>query len=170
MALFGITLVIVGNFAFSNRDGVLTPHVESFNVEDIETNKLWTEHPVQTLSTFMPGSIFFLAAGPKNQGGVPFGGRLQLIFGPDSLDESRTPIDLRFSIPVEDLEALLAFVRTLSYRGLDTCPHDRSLTCQYAVGWNRDRTKDAGVQMVVVRVGTTSYLITDDSVIQVGKE
>lgn len=156
-----------GNFGLAHRDGSLTHGIGSFETREIILGKLWSEHPMQVINTFMPGAAFF-GAGDPGKRGVPFATRLVNRFGTGRVDQRAGPVDLRGVLPEADLEILQSFVFTHSYRSLDACAHDPRDLCTYAVGWNRERTKDSGVLMIFVRVSDDTYLLSDDSILGFG--
>ena len=165
-----VALLATGNLAFGTRDGTMTTSISSFNPDEIVLNRLWTEGPVQVLNTFMSNGAFFAWAGEASDGGLSFTGRLKRNFGSDRVDGSEVPLDLREYMDAEGLGELKIFVQKSSYRALGPCPHDASLVCTIAVGWNRERTQEADIQMLVTRISETTYLVVDDSILNLGTE
>ena len=170
-ALAGVVLTtllatVFGNLFFSTRDVVMTVGQSSYEPDQIVDNRLWTEVPMQILHTHMADSTRFIGVGLEGEGGLPFSNRLVFNFGSDQVEQSQPPFDLR-DLPESDLQALETFIQELSYRSLQVCPHDPTTLCTIAIGWNRERTKERNMLMVVTRVRDNVYLIVDDSIINV---
>jgi hypothetical protein len=163
------TLVLVGNFEFSTRDQILTSGLESFVAEDIVSNRLWVESPIQIIHTYMGNTTRFLGVGVPGMGGLPFAERLKRVFGEDQVDQSEPPIDLR-QLPPSELAVINEFVQRFSYRSVHPCPHNLNQKCTIAVGWNRARTREKNMTMLVTRVSETLYLILDDSLLSVSED
>lgn len=162
------TLALVGNFGFSTRDQFLTLGLESFVVEDIVSNRLWVESPVQVIHTYMGSTTRFVGVGVPGSGGLPFAERLKRVFGEDQVDQSEPPIDLR-PLPPSELAQVNEFVQRSSYRSIHPCPHDLSQKCTIAVGWDRTRTREKNMTMLVTRVSESVYLILDDSLLVISE-
>lgn len=170
MGIVTIAALVIGvpalNVTVFPRDGSVTVGIQSFEPEKIIGNRLWSESPVQILNTFMADQTFFYGVGREGEGGLPFANRLVLSFGEERVDQSSLPADLRSTLSEEDLQALLKFIQTLSYRSFEPCPHDATQECTIAVGWNRARTKEPGMRLIAARITDDIYLITDDSVLK----
>jgi hypothetical protein len=167
LALTGLLAVFVGvvNVTSSTRDGTYTTEMPSFKSSEIVANRLWTEAPMQVLHTFMGAQGSILFAGEQASGGLPFVDRLRSKLGDNRVDSSSPPLDLREVLGAEDLAFLERFVQTFSYRSSMPCPHDPNAECIIAVGWNRERTKEAGMRWLVTRISEDTYLILDDSIV-----
>ena len=163
-------LLTYGNLSLATRDGSLTASMPSFDVLEIIRSRLWMETPVQVLNTFMLNGTYFSWAGEPSMGGVSFGERLKRNFGSDRVDESTAPVDLREFVSSDVIGQLEDFVQTQSYRSLGPCPHNENLLCTFAIGWDRDRTKEVDIQMLITRISETTYLIVDDSTLEVAQE
>jgi uncharacterized protein YbaR (Trm112 family) len=160
-----VAIVVAVNFLVAPRDSTLTVAIPTFEVQSIIENRLWTEHPVQILYTFMNRGARFQGVG-DDINGLTFANRLVLRYGADSVDRHNPPFDLRDVLRAEDKEALEEFVLKASYRSVLACPHDKNQACNFAIGWNRERTRERDIQMLVIRVSENLYLITDDSIIR----
>ena len=155
------------NMTSGIRDGVMTTSIPSFGPTEIIEGRLWTESPMQTLHNFMgkDASIYFV--GTSGNAGLPFEERIRAKLGRERVDSSEPPLDLRDVVSVEDLNSLESFVHRWSYRSVQPCPHDPMVECVIAVGWNRDRTRESGVDWLGMRITDTTYLIADDSILRV---
>ena len=169
LAITSVLAVLVGaiNLTLGTRDGTLTAGMPSFKSSEIIANRLWAEAPMQVLHTFMGEGSTILFVGEPEAGGLPFVDRLRSKLGDDQVNSSLPPVDLREALSAEDLSTLERFVQALSYRSSIPCPHDPKAECIIAVGWNRDRTKEAGAQWLTSRINEDTYLIVDDSILSV---
>jgi len=168
LSLAGV--LALGNLSYATRDGSLTTSMPSFDVLKIIEYRLWMEGPVQVLNTFMLNGAYFSWVGEPSIGGVSFGDRLKRNYGADRVDESTAPVDLREFVSSDVIGQLENFVQTQSYRSLGPCPHNENLLCTIAVGWDRDRTKEVDIQMLMTRISETTYLMVDDSTLEVARE
>jgi hypothetical protein len=164
-----VSLALV-NVLFSPRDQFLTVGISSFEPDQIISERLWVEGPVQVLNTFMGPRVSFVGVGVPGRGGLPFADRLKLAFGAESVNQSETPVDLREILSDEDLGILERFVQNFSYRSSMPCPHDAAESCVIAVGWNRERTKAPDMVMISTRIAEDTYLILDDSLLSLGNQ
>jgi hypothetical protein len=164
LSLFVASVSLVNLFVLP-RDSTLTASISTFKIQSIIENRLWTEHPMQILHTFMNRGARVQGVGSEANG-LTFPGRLELRYGAENVDRLNPPIDLRASLRSEDRQALEEFVLKASYRSVLPCPHDRDQVCDFAVGWNRERTRERDIQMLVIRLSDKLYLITDDSIIR----
>ena len=158
-------MAIFGNLTLAPRDQFVTVNIKSFEPSVIIDERLWVEGPVQVLNTFMSDETFFVGVGNSGRGGLSFDDRLAVSFGEEKLDRTQGPIDLREYLSDQEIASLLDFVQRYSYRSLQPCPHDYSSACTFAVGWNRERTRERGMRMFVTRVSEDVYLIVDDSIL-----
>jgi hypothetical protein len=163
-----VAAVVAVNFFWISRDATLTVSMPTFKVVSIVENRLWTEHPMQVLHTFMNAGARIQGVGNEING-LSFADRLVLRYGAENVDRLNPPIDLRSSLRDEDKQALDEFVLKASYRSVLPCPHDSAKNCDFAIGWNRERTRERGIQMLVIRLSENLYLITDDSIIRLQK-
>ncbi|MFM1779339.1 MAG: hypothetical protein RIS51_484 [Actinomycetota bacterium] len=159
MALI-LFLVVLANFFFYPRDGIWTSSVESFAPAEIVKNKYWSEAPVQVMNTFMTNGAYVVGAK-----GLSFTDRLKRSFGNERVDTSQGPLDVRDSLSEKEIQTLYNLRQELSYRSDFPCPHDDSLVCSIGVGWNRDRTKEPDIRMLILRIGDLDYLVWDDSLL-----
>lgn len=168
---FLCVVIVIGNSIYPVRDGTMTVGIESFQPRQIISNRLWTESPIQILNTHFAKTTKFIGVGYPGKGGLPFADRLRFIFGDDNVDQTRPPFDLR-KISEDDLRKLKFFVQHYSYRSNQPCPHDLRKKCTIALGWNRDRTKESNVVMLIIRIDEYLYLMIDDSLVnyKVGTE
>jgi hypothetical protein len=77
---------------------------------------------------------------------------------------------LREYMDPQGIEELEVFAQKQSYRSILPCPHDPSTACTIAVGWNRERTNEPDISMLVTRISETTYLILDDSILNLEAE
>lgn len=148
------------------RDIIATQNITTFDSETIIRERLWDETPVQLLYTFMGGGVL-LNPGDPNSGGFEFGARLRLAYTDEGIGFGNPIADLRSSVAEEELESFREYLRISGYESLTPCPHDYNLECEVIFTWNRDRTKEVGIQMVFIRVGELEYAIVDDSIVSV---
>ena len=148
------------------RDIVVTQNIATFDSSKILGQKLWNETPIQLLYTFLAGGVL-MNPGTPNDGGFEFGTRLRSAYGDERIGFGNTIADLRSSVTEEELESFRSYLRTSGYESLTPCPHDYDLECEVIFTWNRDRTKEPGIQMVFIRVGELEYAVVDDSLVSV---
>lgn len=167
----GVSLISIligfANLTAANRDGVATIGVSSFNHFEIVSNRLWTEAPMQVLHTFAGSNSSILFVGQPGNGGLHFVDRLKFRFGPDQVDSTNPPADLREILGADEIGFLKSFVQTLSYRSFQPCPHDAARDCVIAVGWNRELSSRVGMRWIATRISEDTYLIIDDSILSV---
>lgn len=155
-----LVFVMIGNLFFFPRDGIWTASVGSFSPSEIVANKYWSEAPVQVMNTFMTNGAYVVGA--KD---LSFTERLIRSFGRDRVDISQPPLDVRETLSEDEISKLYKLRQELSYRSDFPCPHEPSKTCTIGVGWNRNRTKEPNIRMLVMRIGELEYLIWDDSLL-----
>ena len=146
------------------RDIVVTQNIATFDSSKILGQKLWNETPIQLLYTFLAGGVL-MNPGTPNDGGFEFGTRLRLAYGDERIGFGNPIADLRSSVAEEELESFRSYLRTSGYESLTPCPHDYDLDCEVFFTWNRDRTKEVGIQMVFIRLGELEYGVVDDSLL-----
>ena len=161
----GIGVAVASLVGFP-RDMFATQGISTFDSSTIVGEKLWNETPVQLLYTFMSGGVL-LNPGTPGAGGFEFGSRLKFVYGDERIGFSNEIADLRGSVSADELETFRSYLRTTGYESVTPCPHDRDLDCEVIFTWNRDRTKEVGVQMVFIRVGELEYAVVDDSLVSV---
>ena len=158
------TAVALTSFFGFPRDVVVTRNIATFDSSTIVGEKLWNETPVQLLYTFMGGGSL-LNPGMPGEGGFEFGTRLRLAYGNEKIGFVNQIIDLRDSVTKDLLDTFISILRTTGYESMTPCPHDYNLACEVIFTWNRDRTKEVGIQMVFIRLGEMEYGVVDDSLL-----
>jgi hypothetical protein len=144
-----------------------TQGISTFDSSTIVGEKLWNETPVQLLYTFMSGGVL-LNPGTPGAGGFEFSSRLKFVYGDERISLSNEIADVQDSVNAEELETFVTLLKTTGYESVTPCPHDYALSCEVTFTWNRDRTKEVGIQMVFIRVGELEYAVVDDSLVSVG--
>lgn len=167
VAILAAALVGVANLTLAFRDGTLTTSMPSFRSSEIIQMRLWKEAPMQVLHTFMGANSSMLFVGQPTKGGLAFADRIRNKLGENQVDSVNAPVDLRSRLGAEDLSKLMAFVNKLSYRSAQPCPHNPADECVIAVGWNRERPKEAGIRWLATRISDDTYLIVDESILNV---
>jgi len=146
------------------RDMFVTQGISTFDSSTIVGEKLWNETPVQLLNTFMRGGTL-LNPGMPGEGGFEFGTRLRLAYGDEKIGFGNQIADVRDGVTKDVLDAFRSNLRTTGYESVTPCPHDYDLDCEVIFTWNRDRTKEVGIQMVFIRLGEMEYGVVDDSLL-----
>jgi len=158
---FGVAAVSLFGFP---RDMFVTQGISTFDSSTIVGEKLWNETPVQLLNTFMRGGTL-LNPGMPGEGGFEFGTRLRLAYGDEKIGFGNQIADVRDGVTKDVLDAFRSNLRTTGYESVTPCPHDYDLDCEVIFTWNRDRTKEVGIQMVFIRLGEMEYGVVDDSLL-----
>ena len=146
------------------RDMFVTQGISTFDSSTIVGEKLWNETPVQLLYTFMRGGTL-MNPGMPGEGGFEFGTRLRLAYGDEKIGFGNQIADVRDGVTTDVLDAFRSNLRTTGYESVTPCPHDYDLDCEVFFTWNRDRTKEVGIQMVFIRLGELEYGVVDDSLL-----
>ena len=169
--LVAAALALVTSFGFAAaslfgfpRDMFVTQGISTFDSSTIVGEKLWNETPVQLLYTFMRGGTL-MNPGTPNDGGFEFGTRLRLAYGDEKIGFGNQIADVRDGVTTDVLDAFRSNLRTTGYESVTPCPHDYDLDCEVFFTWNRDRTKEVGIQMVFIRLGELEYGVVDDSLL-----
>jgi hypothetical protein len=169
--LVAAALALVTSFGFAAaslfgfpRDMFVTQGISTFDSSTIVGEKLWNETPVQLLYTFMRGGTL-MNPGMPGEGGFEFGTRLRLAYGDEKIGFGNQIADVRDGVTADVLDAFRSNLRTTGYESVTPCPHDYDLDCEVFFTWNRDRTKEVGIQMVFIRLGELEYGVVDDSLL-----
>lgn len=161
LASIGVSAVSLFGFP---RDLVATQGLTTFDSSIIIEEKLWNEAPTQLLYTYMRGGVL-LNPGTPGAGGFEFGNRLTFAYPDVRIGFDTKIADLRNVVSDDELETFRSFLRTTGYESVTPCPHDPALDCEVIFTWNRDRTNEADVQIVFIRVGELQYAVVDDSLV-----
>lgn len=154
-----VAAAVMGNFAVAESDGAVSANIEDYSIERLVFALDMQESAVQTAYTYFDRDAVIINPGT---GGLilPELERFEMYFG-DSLG-NQALIDLRDSLPADEIELLELKLDAEAFQSFVSCPHEVSLSCLFSVSWDRAaNTKNPELRLLFVRLSESHYALLD---------
>lgn len=154
-----VAVTILANFAVAKSDGAVSANIEDYSIERLVFALDMQESVMQTTYTYFDRDAVIINPGTDGMK-LPELERFEMFFG-ESLG-NQALIDLRDSLPADEIELLELKLDAEAFQSFVSCPHEVSLSCLFSVSWDRAaNTKNPELGLLFMRLSESHYALLD---------